>query len=1491
MINVTLRAPADISQIVMNGPPGMIWGFMNVSVSADGVNYTPVGRIGDWTWSNKPSLDIFPAVSGRYIRFSNAAYSGINTNLIEVYATPPAILTPCTISSATATVIADDGTGAGPITTTDITAQANSGGDSNNVAWLSGTAGSNDHDGDIVINVTLSAPADISQIVMNGPPGMIWGFMNVSISADGVNYTPVGRIGDWTWNPTLDISPAVTGQYIRFVSQAYAGINVNTIQALKAGSPPTGPYSIVPIDMSGIVGMACYNYPIPAASIFNNDSTASFSQGTNTYGQYITLDMAMPQTFDRMTLSVLAGTQFQADISVSNDGVAWTPVATTAAATGFNIPTSATGPQTVTFHTQTARYIRLSNFGWGALRVYNVAVSDAGAALPATGWSMTSHSAFDLSAAQLTGAGWTAPLLASTKDWMYINLGKAYDIADIKLACGPNASGTYNVVYTSFSDYQAPTNAPVGQITLQPNTTQTFSLSAPSGIKNAIVWLIPTSDNCVMNLKGFAADSFEQTSAPPQAVVGNPTILSLSEGVAPGHPFSIYGDGFCDINGIVSGDVMVKIGTQVIAPVTANRQVVTAILPATLAPGCYPVMISVDGGTTWYGDSAGNALMINPTDPRWASDDAGYPGMTLSIMGRGLDASAVGGAQKTQVRLNNGAEAYAAAVTSVSPYRVDVVLPNAPTGNYSIEVSTGAANSAWTALRDYPNTDAKVFAMQATPTDTGSLALGVSWSNQFNWSNVINAGLAPYNAVGDGVTDSTAAIQSAVNAAAAAGGGVVFLPAGVYVFGGLSLGKGVILSGAGDTTKLMFYVANPVPGKQYDAVWSDGGGTAATAVTPDTAAAVGCNGLQNLYLGVLNNEDIKVKAVDFGLPGSYIWTQLLYSRNPDDTAPDPDDLGSFSSVITAKYLFVDHCTIDFGLDSARIGKYSGFNFGGSNVLFRDNKVTVPGNVMWNSYVPYRGMLIDNTFDYANDTITFSSEKCFISGNTVTGHNDPNYASVNKNLHGFFVDEQNFGFDIWNFYVGKNSVNNVGSSNADGTLGNDGEAIALDSFDSHFFGTVGESTSTSISGEVNFTPSVSYMCDSTTQEMIAVVGGTGAGQLRQVQSFTADDTLFTVNVTQPWDIQPDATSIVIEGRFHTNVTIERNTINNAAYGVDMYNGCWDCVGADNVINNAGGTIIYGTYNFPSIGSMGPSFFCQLVGNTVTGTSRTLPTGQSWIGLRTESHDTPAYGMCAYGNEFRNNVVNRAGNPSKVTSVGLADCNQPAAYYITDQGGRPLTDTSIHVLGTLFDSNSVLNSDIGLYIQKPSMHSTDVFNMTVANTTTPYMDAGTNTYIADNVRGLTLDQSALSLSVGSSQKLTAVFQPSGAVNADAVWTSGNPSVATVGSDGTVTAVAAGNVTITAMTDDGVYTGTCIVTVTVTAHTLTCTVKSMAAKIGKPLAIPYSWDGPVGALSFTSSNPAVCSVTNAGILSPLKAGIAVITIAAPDGTKVVFAVTVTA
>jgi hypothetical protein len=59
-----------------------------------------------------------------------------------------------------------------------------------------------------------------------------------------------------------------------------------------------------------------------------------------------------------------------------------------------------------------------------------------------------------------------------------------------------------------------------------------------------------------------------------------------------------------------------------------------------------------------------------------------------------------------------------------------------------------------------------------------------------------------YGATGDGTTDDTAAIQSAIDSALAAGGGIVFFPAGgTYIVSQLNVSEGLIIEGYGATVK------------------------------------------------------------------------------------------------------------------------------------------------------------------------------------------------------------------------------------------------------------------------------------------------------------------------------------------------------------------------------------------------------------------------------------------------------------------------------------------------------------------------------------------------------------------------------------------------------------------------------------------------------------------------------------------------------------------
>ncbi len=80
----------------------------------------------------------------------------------------------------------------------------------------------------------------------------------------------------------------------------------------------------------------------------------------------------------------------------------------------------------------------------------------------------------------------------------------------------------------------------------------------------------------------------------------------------------------------------------------------------------------------------------------------------------------------------------------------------------------------------------------------------------------------------------------------------------------------------------------------------------------------------------------------------------------------------------------------------------------------------------------------------------------------------------------------------------------------------------------------------------------------------------------------------------------------------------------------------------------------------------------------------------------------------------------------------------------------------------------------------------------------------------VTGVSLNKTSTSLTVGSSETLTATVAPANATNQAVTWSSDNTAVATVNQNGKVTAVAAGTATITVTTADGNKTATCTVTV---------------------------------------------------------------------------------
>ena len=88
--------------------------------------------------------------------------------------------------------------------------------------------------------------------------------------------------------------------------------------------------------------------------------------------------------------------------------------------------------------------------------------------------------------------------------------------------------------------------------------------------------------------------------------------------------------------------------------------------------------------------------------------------------------------------------------------------------------------------------------------------------------------------------------------------------------------------------------------------------------------------------------------------------------------------------------------------------------------------------------------------------------------------------------------------------------------------------------------------------------------------------------------------------------------------------------------------------------------------------------------------------------------------------------------------------------------------------------------------------------------------TTVNITVSVIGVNLDKTSEKIYTNGTIQLTAIIEPNDATNKNVTWSSSNLSVATVDSNGLVTAVAPGNTTITVTTEDGVKTASCSLTV---------------------------------------------------------------------------------
>lgn len=190
-----------------------------------------------------------------------------------------------------------------------------------------------------------------------------------------------------------------------------------------------------------------------------------------------------------------------------------------------------------------------------------------------------------------------------------------------------------------------------------------------------------------------------------------------------------------------------------VAPLSADATAATLLLPETLAPSTIYLI------SPMRDQAHGPVVAINRTDAWWLGPEKAVAGSVISIYGRNL----VLGGEKARpfIYLKPiGAEGRYIEPISAHPFRVEFAVPDLPAAAYEIWVHNGhGGRYGW----------------------SGPLALDVSAQSPWRLQEEVVFDVRDFGAVGNGVTDDTAALERSISAASASAPATIRFPAGTYL--------------------------------------------------------------------------------------------------------------------------------------------------------------------------------------------------------------------------------------------------------------------------------------------------------------------------------------------------------------------------------------------------------------------------------------------------------------------------------------------------------------------------------------------------------------------------------------------------------------------------------------------------------------------------------------------------------------------------------------
>lgn len=237
------------------------------------------------------------------------------------------------------------------------------------------------------------------------------------------------------------------------------------------------------------------------------------------------------------------------------------------------------------------------------------------------------------------------------------------------------------------------------------------------------------------------------------------------------------------------------------------------------------------------------------------------------------------------------------------------------------------------------------------------------------------------------------------------------------------------------------------------------------------------------------------------------------------------------------------------------------------------------------------------------------------------------------------------------------------------------------------------------------------------------------------------------------------------------------------------------------------------------------------------------------------------------------------------VDLATVNIDSMIEAWQNGEKPTEPTTTSTTTTTTSTSTTQPSSSSISTpDEPVTEST-----TETSTTQPSSTTETKPQVV-KATGISLNTDKLALTrygKDVKEKLTATVTPDETTNKNVKWASSNNKVATVDSNGYVTAKGKGTVRITATTTDGSnLSATCTVTVKqmVTMIVNTMNINRGSKNVNRKLPVMVGNNATNKTLNYRSGNSKVVSVNAKGQITAKKKGTATVSVKTTDGTNIV-------